>query len=272
MGGWVPKRDDEGRLRISQEPRKVGSGLVIVTHNWCDPTTWYTQSVRIQGETLTDSGDGLAFVSTHQNWIDLTHGKIYREDLISAPYKPVIKVDGEVKTERAPWATSGGDFVIDYAAGKVTFFASQAGKTVTADYSYANGSMFIIAPASGRKLWVEYSEVQFSADIDVKSTTYFQPWAYDPVNPPNKIPVAAATIYKTLDNYIEEANGCYPIIPVMGGARGIRSERVTFPFRYPVIKELSSSAGVEIRIWLENDIPYGGEYGTATFYCTSYTE
>lgn len=264
--------DPDHRLRISQEPRKVGSGLIVVTHNWCDPTTWYTQSVRVTGEALEDSGDGLTFGAAHENWIDLTHGKIYREDLISAPYKPVVRVDGVVKTERDPWAVSGGDYQINYAAGTVTFFSSQAGKAVTADYSYANGSMFVIAPAPGKRLWVEYSEVQFSKDIDIKSTTHFQPWAYNPANPPSKIPVAAPTTYKTLDNYIEEANGCYPTIPTMGGARGTRQDRVTFPFHYPVIKELLSSLGLEIRIWLESDVSFGGEYGTATFYCTSYSE
>lgn len=270
MGGWIPNRDDENRLRVSQEPRKIGSGLICVTHNWCDPTTWYTQSVRVTGDTLEDGGDGLTFASGHESWIDLTHGKIYREDLISASYKPIIKVDGVVKAERDPWAVSGGDYQIDYAAGTVTFFASQAGKTVTADYSYATSSLFIIAPTQGKRLWVEYSEVQFSADIDIRSTTHFQPWAYNPASPPSKIPAAAPTTYKNLDNYIEEANGSYPVIPAMGGTRGFAQARMTFPFHYPVVKELRSDFGVEIRVWLENDVPFGGEYGTATFYCTSY--
>lgn len=265
-------KDSDARLRISQEPRKVGAGLVVVTHNWCDPTTWYTQSARVTDETLTDSGDGLTFNSANDNWIDLAHGKIYREDLIAAAYAPVVKVDGATKTMRAPWATSGGDFEIDYATGKVTFFTSQSGKTVTASYSRENGSLFIIAPTPGKRLWVEYSEVQFSKDIDIRSSTYFQPWAYNPQNPPNKIPVADPTVYKNLDNYIEEANGCYPIIPVMGGVRGVTQERITFPFHYPVVKELRSSYGLEIRIWLEGNVPFGGEYGTATFYCTSYPE
>lgn len=268
----LAETDDNDRLRVSMEPRMAGSSLIVVTHNWCDPTTWYTQSEREIGEQL--DGDILGFVydSQNTNWIDMTHGKIYREDLISAPYLPVVKVDGVQKTERAPWASSGGDFSIDYADGSVTFFESQLGKTVTADYSHANGSLFIVAPEAGKRLWVEYSEVQFSKDIDVKSHTYFQPWAYNPSNPPEKIPVANPTTYKTLDNYIEEANGTYPIIPAMGGTRGFSQDRLTFPFNYATIKELKASLGVEIRVWLEGDVAYGGEYGTATFYCTSYEE
>jgi len=271
MGGWIPARDEDNRMRASMEPRSVGSSLVVVTHNWCDPTTWYTQSERVEGEELSTSDD-LVFSSAHENWIDMTHGKIYREDLVAAIYVPVVKVDGVEKTEREPWAASGGDFEIDYATGQVTFFESQAGKTVTASYSYADGSMFLVAPEAGKRLWVEYSEVQFSKDIDIKSNTYFQPWAYNPVDPPNKIAAAYPTTYKTLDNYIEEANGVYPVIPAMGATRGFSQDRMTFPFKYATIKELHSSMGLEIRVWLEGDVPFGGEYGTATFYCTSYDE
>lgn len=264
--------DGVGRLRVSGEPRHDGDGLVFVTHNWCDPTTWYTQSERVTNETLTDSGDGLTFTSAHENWINLTHGKIYREDLISSSYLPVVKSDGSVMTERTPFATSGGDFVIDYGSGSVTFSSSQSGKTVTASYSYENGSLYKIVPSTGKLLWVEYSEVQFSKDIDVTTTTHFQPWAYDPQDPPNKIPAAAATSYKLLDNYIEEANGCYPCVPAMGGTRGFTKDRITFPFKYQTVKELRSSYGLEIRVWVDGDTPFGGEYGTATFYCTSYDE
>jgi len=117
--------DDDNRFRVSPEPRKTGSGLVAVTHNWCDPTTWYTESERVTDEELSDTGDGLTFDSVHEDWIDLVHGKVYREDLISAPYLPVVKVDGVEKTARAPWADSGGDYEIDYASGQVTFFESQ---------------------------------------------------------------------------------------------------------------------------------------------------
>lgn len=273
--GIKPKRDDEGRLRISQEPRKIGEGRVMVTHNWCDPTTWYTQSERALLNTLDDSGDGLTFLSDHPNWIDLTHGKVYCEDLISNLYLPTVKVNDVVMTERIPWADSGGDFTINYDTGHVTFFVSQAGNTVTADYSWENGSLFILAPANGKRLWVEYSEVQFSKDIEVNSSIYFQPWAYSPTGdpaPPTKIPAADPTVYKTLDNFIEEANGCYPEIPIMGGPRGFTSPRITFPFKYQTVKELYSSYGAEIRVWLDSTDPLGGEYGTATFYCTCYEE
>lgn len=267
-----PAKDEDTRLRVSIEPRKEGSGIVFVTHNWCDKTTWYHGSTRVTGEELSDSGDGLTFNSSQPNWVDLVHGKIYREDLIAAAYLAKVYIDSVEATPRAPWAASGGDYEIDYEAGDVTFFSSQAGKTITADFSYAASSLFTISPDAGKRLWVEYSEVQFSKNVGLQGSIHFQPWAYNPADLPNKMAVSAATTYKTLDNFIEEANGCYPIIPAMTGARGFQHDRLTFPFKYSTIKELHSSLGLEIRVWCEGDAAFDGEYGTATFYCTSYDE
>lgn len=270
-----PKPDPKspsGFPLIIPEPRE-GSSVVIVSHNWCDPTTWYGQSVRVTGETLADSGDGLTFNSAHQHWIDLSHGKIYQEDRISAAYLPNVYIDGVKAVERTPFADSGGDFVIDYATGSVTFSASQAGKMITADYNYENGSRFLIAPDAGKILNIEDSEVQFSGDIVMNDTIYFQAWAYDPNNPPNKVPVSQSTVYKMIRDFVDEARGVYPEIPAIGGAkRGLAHSHVDFPFNYKTIKELVSSYGLEVRVWLEKDIPMGGEFATATFYCTSKSE
>ena len=267
------RMDSEARLRVSPEPRKEGDQLIVVSHNWCDPCTWYQQSVRVTGETLDAYGDGYSFQSAHAHWIDLTHGRFYREDLVSATYKPKVYVDGYQVVERAPFADSGGDFAVDYVAGTVAFFSSQAGKVVTVDYSWENGSVFIVAPTAGKKLWVERTEVQFSADVVINDSTSFQAWAYNPYNPPNKVPVTSKTTYKTARDYVDEANGVYPVVPAFGGQdRGLLNSHLVFPYNYLQIKELKSSQGVEIRVWLESNIPFGGEFGTVTFYCTSYTE
>ena len=265
--------DSEMRMRVTQEPRKTGDQAIIVSHNWCDRCTWYGQSVRVIGETLSDTGDGYGFSSAHPYWIDLSHGRLYREDIISSPYLPKVFVDGLQATERAPFSDSGGGFVIDYATGIVTFTSSMAGRTITADYSYENGSRFTIVPKSGKKLWVERAEVQFSADAILNDTVHFQAWAYNPYNLPNKVPVSDKTTYKTARDYIDEANGVYPIVPAFGGlARGVAVGHMVFPFNYMQVKELKSSQGVEIRVWLEGNKMFGGTFGTVTFYCTVYSE
>lgn len=265
--------DPEARLRVSPEPRKIGDQVIIVSHNWCDPCTWYQQSTRVAGETLDDYGDGYSFLSGHARWIDLSHGRLYREDIVSAPYLPKIYVDGYQAEERAPFSDSGGDFTVDYWTGTVTFLSSQAGKTVTADYSHENGSLFTVAPTAGKKLWVERTEVQFTCDVVLNDTVHFQGWAYNPYDPPHKVPVTSKTTYKTARDYVDEANGVYPIVPAFGGpARGVAVGHMVFPFNYLQIKELRYSQGVEIRVWLEGDTPFGGTFGTATFYCTSHED
>lgn len=261
-------RGTDGAPFVMPEPRD-GSSLIIVTHNWCDPTTWYTQSVAVSGETLEDSGDGLTFNSDHTHWIDLNHGKIYREDLIKEPYLPSVYIDGVEKTERPSFSDSGGDFVINYAAGTVTFSQAPSG-TVTADYHYENGSQFIVAPAQNKKLIIESSEVQFAKNIDIQDTIHFQVWIYNPYDLPNKIPYTEPTTYKTIKDFIDESRGVYPEVSAIGGStRGLTNPHVTFPFNYITVKELKYSYGAEIRIWLENGTAFGGEFGTATFYCTS---
>lgn len=266
--------DSEGRLRTSSEPRKEGSQIVFVSHNWCDPCTWYTKSARYTGETLTDSGDGLTFGTEYANLIDLSHGRLYREDLVAADHNVAIYIDGVEATQRTPWSSTGGDYEVNYENGTVTFFASQSGKTITGDFSVSGDSTYIVAPVAGKKLWVEKSEVQFSSDVDIANSINFAPFAYDPtgtVAPPDKILAEALTTYKVARDFVDEANGTYPQIPAFGGTtRGLSTSHLVFPFNYLAVKELRSDYGVEIRIWLENHTPFGGGFATAAFYCTSY--
>jgi len=253
---------------VVPEPRE-GSSIVVVTHNWADRCTWYNQSVRVENEDLTTSDD-LTFVSTHPFWIDLSHGRLYAEDKVSASYLPQVFIDGGLAVERTPWSDSSGDYKVNYEAGEVVFFSSQVGKSVMVDYSYENGSMFVVAPSPGKKLLVENSEVQFSGDLIMLDTINFQPWAYNPADLPNKVPVGVATVYKTIRDFVDEARGVYPVVPAIGGTeRGLTNTHVIFPYNYKTVKELRSSYGVEIRIWLSSNQSYGGEFGTATFYCTS---
>jgi len=265
-------RSPSGTPLMEPQPRE-GSSAIVVSYNWCDPCTWYGDSVQVTDEQLSDSGNGLTWDSAHSNWIDLVHGRLYGEDRISSLYRPVVKVNGVQMTERPAFANEGGDYLVDYTAGTVTFFASQAGHTVTADYSYENGSTLYVRPEAGKVLIVEDSEVQFSLDIIMNDTIMFQPWAYNPYDLPNKVPVAQATVYKKIHDFIDESRGVYPVIPAIGGpVRGTQHDTLNFPFLYKTIKELRSSQGVEVRVWLKDHKHMDGEFATATFYCTSKDE
>ena len=269
-----PALDSQGAMLTVPVPELDREMKNVVTHNFCDKCTWYQQAATATDETLTNTGDNLTFSSANTHWIDLTHGRFYLEDRITdrASYIPVIKVDGVTKVEDAPFGGTEHDYAVDYVTGNVTFHAAQTG-TVTASYKYATSSLFIVSPTAGHYLLVKDSEVQFSSDVEMTDTVNFQAWAYNPADLPNKMPVSNKTNYKTIRNFIEEARGCYPVIPAIGGSvRGLTSSHVVFPFNYLQAKKLTASLGVEIRVWLDNDTEFGGTFGTATFYCFSYDE
>jgi len=273
-------RDDEGRMRVAIERTKEGLDRPYYVPNFCDPCVWYQGASQVVGEALVDSGDGLTFASAHQYWIDLRHGRLCKEGRLAnqSGYTPVIKADGVALSEREPFADSGGDYVVDYDAGTVTFAASQAGKTITADYYHANlsreGSTFTFGPGAGKKLWLVRAEVQFSADAVMRDTIVYQAFAYDPTNPSGpKIPVDLPHEWKTVRDLLDESNGSFPVVQPMGGAqRGLVTEAYVFPFDYSVMRELKASQGVEVRMWLNKGAPMGGDFCTVTFYCTELDE
>lgn len=271
---------------VTSEPR-IGTEVIYGTHNYSDPTTWFGQSVRAVGEEATDDGAGTTWSLAHANVIDLIHGKIFDEaqyvldQQAENPgdphgYAVVVKVNDVEKDMRAPFATSGGDYEVDYAAGKIIFFASQAGQTVTVDYSYAAGSTFIIKPDDGFNIDIEKAKAIWADDFVMNDTVLFEVYGYAAVIAPQlglpegtKIPIQS-TKYNTLTQLAAEASEYGPFaIPATGGAaRGISSPRHVIEFRYGTIRRLLSAYGIELHIRLENDTPMGGEHTSATFYCT----
>lgn len=276
--------DADGHRKVSTSPR-LGSEIIFATHNLCDPTTWAHESVRVSGAVCVDSGDGLVFSCPDTNLIDLTTGKVLdEEDIASAVshgYETKVYVNGQEVSQRGAFETSGGDFSVDYSAGQITFFSSRSGDVVTADYSRAAGSGFILAPLAGKALDIEDAEAQFSVDVVINDSIVFEVYGNVEIFAPHltpsplpagtKIPLTGKK-YKTLDQLIDEAKGSFPVIPAMGGARGATVDRYGFPFRYGTVRRLLSSQGLQLKVSLENDQPCGGERATATFYCTSKDE
>lgn len=264
------RKNQFGVPRASIEPR-TGKELVMTTHNFCDPTTWYTTSERVETETLTDSGDGLTFTSAWPHWIDMTHGNIWDEDALCADvehgYGVVATSDAAAKTQRVPFATSGGDYTVNYEAGTITFAASQTGKTVVASYSRMVDSVFALVPDAGKRIDIEKAIARFSADVEMLDSIDFEIWVYNPDDLPNKV-MYRRTTYKTIGNFIDEAVPATSIAMVGGGTRGMLQAMTSLPFHYGTIRSLLSSQGVEIRICLRNDVPCTGYRALATLYCT----
>jgi len=264
-------RTSDGKVIASQWPTE-GKRNTLISPNWCDPTTWYNNAVRVVDELAVDSGDHLTYILAHQNVIDLYHGKVTQEDFLcdggSNSYRVVVKVNGVSRSERNPHFGVGGDFVCDYRLGKVTFTeALESSDVVLVTYHYENGSTWIIRPEPGYVLKIGRAEVQFSGDVGINDTVKFQVYV-------GGAPYGNATTYKTMIDYINEANGAYPSIPVLGGDgwRGCSQPVYTYPWQYASLIELRSSYGAEIRIFLEHDTAFSGAVATATFYCLSTPE
>jgi hypothetical protein len=262
-------RQSDGAILSAAAPR-LGSETVKATHNYCDPTTWWTESVEVNGETLTDSGDGLTWNSGHENWIDLVHGKVFEEDHFQDDYEVKVYVGGVEKTMRDPFATDwsgGGDYYVDFAAGNVIFQNDQTGNTVTADYHYENGSSWYLTPSENKELLVEKAEMQLSSDIEMTADL-----RYDiEINMGGGYFAYAGTIYKSTWQILMEARGAYPVIPVLGtGPRGTGVTVTGFPFIYSTARVLSSlNPPTRLRVKTMGDLPFEGSHASGTFYCLS---
>jgi hypothetical protein len=280
------KTQGTGAQLVAAEPRQ-GSETIQATHVLTDPTTWFEESERVTDEVASSSDGGTTWDLDNQNVIDLMHGKVMNEDNVVAAqgshgYGVAVTVDDVEKTMRPPFATDwsqGGDYYVNYAAGQVVFQSPQTG-TVEVSYSYENGSGWKLAPIEGKMIRIEQAEAQFSSDAEYNDTVRFYVVGYVIVCAPEQaqsnggpLPdydkiIIDETKYKLMDNLIDEAIGAFPEIPIIGGPRGVTNKRYGFPFKYSTTRDLYYTYGMELWVKLENDVAFGGERATATFYCT----
>ena len=275
---------------VVQTTWREGTATDFIMHNLCDKTTWYTDSARVEDEALSDSGDGLIWNSANTFWICVVCGRIPQEHRIQATYEAIIKVDSVVMTE-SPQGTTDEDYQINYATGDVTFNATQAGNTVEATYSYAQTSVFYVTPTADHTLRLTAVEVQFTDDTDLKDSVRFDIEGYvhsfvpeatvDDVSPnyttsfPTnfRIPLGSPTIYKTMMDFIAEAQRAYPMIPALGGTSWRGSLTPIYVMRWPyqedATRDLVADKGMRVKISLENDIQFGGTAAIATLYAVS---
>lgn len=257
--------DDQGSVKITESPRS-GSRKTIISHNFCDKTSWYRESTRIvgdgYGEILVPSDGYQAFQSENTYWVDIKHGKIFGEDLISTSYEVLVTVDGSPQVEDQ-------DYSIFYEDGYINFNQAQSDTAeVRAIYSKAGSSVFTISPDPGKKLRVLYTEIQFDTSGNINSPINFQGFGYNPYDLPNKIAYGARERYKSAKDLLGVANGGQSV-PAFGE---LNFPTVVLPFNYVATTDLKASQGAEVRIWIDNDIQLEGAFGTMTAYCLSENE
>lgn len=286
----VIPRTTDGKEVVTVWPAE-GAKITFYSFNWADRTTWYYRAVRVVDETATceDPGTYTQYKVANPNLIDTYHGKISSEDFLADAqgnsYRVVVKVDGVEKTEQDPHLGSGGDYTIAYETGVITFLSALTDSSVVkVTYHYENGSEWVVAPNPGKILKIRKVEVQFSEDIVLTDSILFQPYGPVEIWAPNlldnpypagtKLPLGNPDVLKTMQDYVNDANGAFPSIPVLGGNgwRGTKSPIHIFQWDYQTLTEVSSAKGVEVRLKLEHDIPFEGSVGVATFYCLSEDE
>lgn len=249
-----------------------GRRLNRYSHDFCKKETWYQDSTRVTGETLTDSGNHTLYTpAVSRYWVDVMHGKLFGEWELVATYAPIIKVDTVAKTENSPNLTDG-DYSINYATGAITFNSAQSAQVVvTADYSAVGGSLFKAVAPEGYRWRVGEVKVTMSKDIALKDTILFQLWGNIGAG---MQPLSGAEVYQTLDDYLQDAASIDPEFPVPTGDVGTDSWRMItsprlsmrFSYQWSAVIDLESAYAMEIRCWLENDIPHVGDCGFATFF------
>lgn len=281
------KSTPDNKLVVSVWPTE-GSRTNLISHNWCDPTTWFTSSVRIS-EDLEPQSPGV-YQTSHPNIIDLSHGKIFGEDFLEQiegrPLKCIVSVAGQIRAEMDPDLLVG-DYTLDYRTGQLTFTVDPAPGIVNVTYNYATDSRWYLEPADGKLLRLKEVEVQFSRNCSIRDTVEFQPQgqaqyfapqlvAAGVVGPEEYISLSNAVRYKTMKDFLDEANGSLPPTPKTSHAspswRDLPDEVITFPWNYQATINLFSSKKMRIQVRLLNDRPYEGSFATSTFYALSEVE
>jgi hypothetical protein len=273
-----------GFLKAEIEPRE-GNGQNFYAPNLCDQSTWYEGATPITEFELSSSDDTIwDTAGTHDDrpWVDLVHGKLFREDdLIAATpslrCKVEVSTDGGTtwveKTENSIGSTTDGGYSVDYQLCKVTFnSALNSGDKVRASFSISTESMlFTIKPNNGDKIRITEVETQISKDCGFTASVEYEIWAYDINDLPNKM-LVAKSVYKSVSDFLYESNGVYPIFPKIdeAGPRGLSQDIIVVPFKYITSRDLLSGMGLEIRMKVSE--PFTGLLCTSTFYCLQEAE
>lgn len=235
-----------------------GSDTFLISHNFCDKTTWYTESVAVEEETL-ETIDYLTYTSPNDyaHWIDLTHGRMPYEDRVAANYTVSVWVDDVLKTEDT-------DFEIDYDTGSVVFPTSQEGKTVVASYHYATTSAWIITPATGKILKVRRTELNLMGIAYANITASFQIYVGGaPYGPP--------IIYKGIRDFLVCSVGTSNLFSA-AAITNQPHDMLKLPFDYVRGKVLKNSLAMSIKITVADNIEVSGDFAYITASCDVLTE
>ena len=215
--------DSEGSQKVVQLP-SPGTEKNFYAPNMCDCCSWWAGAVAVVEQTLATS-DHQTFTSGESFWIDLKHGRLFKEnDVLAETPGYAVKVEVQyggtgnwVTVSENSWGTTDGDFEVNYEDGEVVFnTALDPSDLVRASFYRKDKYEFYVQPLTGKMLKIIYAEVQYTTDIVFNRGVSFHVEVYNPSPPPTRVPYKGYT-FKTLRDFYVESTGPFPLIPPHGG-------------------------------------------------------
>lgn len=280
---WVWKKDETATVSVANEeirviPDKPNSNtydrIYSFSVNICDPTTWHYGSEYVDNILVASATGQTEFqLPTDTNGalgiIDVVHGKITEETKLVAPtgtYQPLVTVSGVGVTEREAYEATGGDYEIIYESGLLRFFEPQYGD-VRASYYYSPsgaGPSFAAGPPSGKMWIIDGVEFQFTSDFEMTDTIVQNVSIVHPMF--GYLFPYPDVEYRTLNNFTDWTYGSFPIIPKVGGPRGILKDTITLRWNYKTSLELLSSLSAKLESWSKHGRGFGGTRAVLAIY------
>ncbi len=259
-GVLVPALGRHGE-RLVATRIEPGVGLRLATHNFCDPCTWWHESVGVVAGACTNSGDDLTYTvdGMANDWIiDLSHKRLTFEDAITedtvppggvavANLVPTVLQDGVPLAQALEGDESDPDrYTLNY--GNTTWkpqgdpavvfaVARNPAAVITLSYRKAVGSGFIFDPPTGKRWVFEDAEVDHTSDLNMNAAFVTEVSGSKTDNPPNgtagTLAVLGGRRYNNVRDFHTMARGFRGPLPAnLGVIGGVPVEAWTWEWKF----------------------------------------
>lgn len=235
-------------------------GKTIISPDYADRSTWYYSSVRVTGETATDSGDQTNYTfASGKTLINLDN--ISDRHLLSD--KKIVVYEDSVEVS---------DYIIDYSTNTIVFDSQRSGSpTITVDYDYENGSKFVVTADTNKILKIGYVETQFTEGAALNDDLVFQAVLNNAATG-NTDYVVVEMEYKRAADFLNRSNHGTSLVPFGEVTKNVNICPWNYTSGYTILPVGTDTDATKhefnkLVVFLRNDIPYNSEVATATFYC-----
>lgn len=248
-------KDNYGIQAVTIVPSSLSS-FDAVSHDFCDPTTWYQEATVVLGEELA-TFDNLIFNFANPTVIE--YEKIVNNDKVPVNRQLKLYINN-IEIDKDSILINN----IDYINGIITFNSPQVG-IVTADYAYVdpsnpNRSRWTLVPAPESIIAVTTAKIKFSKDITYPSPMTFNIKTNSDIE---SSVIISSKKYKTLRDLTIFASH-WEILPALGE---FNNDIVHFVYDYKSSIVLDSANNMSIELAIDDNTPRTGEIGVVTFRC-----